>query len=199
MRRASVPALSLPIAEHKLEDPLIASHQRRAAVASLARFLPTKAEYSGAVRGMTTVIKKLALWVGGVVTLLWIFWVVDLPQSVRLKAAIVRILPLDPESIDSTIRNLCVGSHSGSAVTDCYLTFRNEKAVRAIADDQARKRKCQKIVQRIESGEEKGWGRREPRSREEIVELLKQLVEDEPDPKLVREYDNSLHYPFCWR
>jgi hypothetical protein len=58
---------------------------------------------------MTTVIKKLALWVGGVITLLLIFSVVDLPQTVRLKAAIVRIFPLDPESIDSTIQNLCAG------------------------------------------------------------------------------------------
>jgi hypothetical protein len=148
---------------------------------------------------MTTVIKKLALWVGGIVTLLLTFWVVDLPQTVRLKAAIVSILPLDPESIDSTIRNLCVGSHSGSAVTDCYLTFRSEKAVKAIADDQARKRKCQQIAQRIESGEEKGWLRQEPRSREEIVELRKRVVEDEPDLKFVREYDNSLHYLYCWR
>jgi hypothetical protein len=148
---------------------------------------------------MTAVIKKLALWVGGVVTLLLIFCVVDLPQTVRLKAAIVRILPLDPESMDATIRNLCVGSHSGSAVTDCYLTLRSEKAVKAIADAQARKRKCQQIAQRIESGEEKGWLRQEPRSREEIVEFQKRFVEDEPDPKLVREYDNSLHYLYCWR
>jgi hypothetical protein len=106
---------------------------------------------------MTTVIKKLAPWVGGVVALLLIFWVVDLPQTVRLKATIVRILPLDPESMDSTIRNLCASSHCGSAVTDCYLTFRSEKAVKAIADDQARTRKCQQIAQRIESGEEKAW------------------------------------------
>jgi hypothetical protein len=146
---------------------------------------------------MTTVIRKLALWVGGVVTLLLIFWVVDLPQTVRLKAAIVRILPLDPESMDSTIRNLCVGSHSGSAVTDCYLAFRSEKAVKVISEDQARKRKCQRIAQRIESGEEKGWLRQEPRSREETEELLKRFVEDEPDSKLVREYDNSLYYFFC--
>jgi hypothetical protein len=148
---------------------------------------------------MTTVIKKLAVWVGGVVTLLLIFWVVDLPQTVRLKAAIVRILPLDPESMDSTILNLCADSHSGSAVTDCYLTFRNEKAVKAIADNQARKRECEQIAQRIESVEERGWLRQEPRSREEIVELLKRFVEDEPGPKLVREYDNSLHYLYCWR
>jgi hypothetical protein len=148
---------------------------------------------------MTTVIKKLALWVGGVVTLLLIFWVVDLPQTVRLKAAIVRVLPLDPESMDSTIRNLCVRSHSGSAVTDCYPTFRSEKAVKAIADDQARQRKCQQIAQRIKSREQKGWPRQEPRSREEIVEFLKQFVEDETDPKLIREYDNSLHYLVCWR
>ena len=201
MRRASVPALGLPIARPQARGsgPLVAPHQRRAAVASLACFLPTKAGYSGAIGGMTAVIKKLALWVGAVVTLLLIFWVVDLPQTVRLKAAIVRILPLDPESMDSAIRNLCAGSHSGSAVTDCYLTFRSEKAVKAIADDQARKRKCQQIAQRIESGEEKGWLRQEPRSREETVELLTRLVEDVPDPKLVREYDNSLHYLYCWR
>jgi hypothetical protein len=47
-----------------------------------------------------TVIKKLFLWVGGAVTPLLIFWVADLPQTVRLKAAIVRMLPLDPESMD---------------------------------------------------------------------------------------------------
>jgi hypothetical protein len=71
--------------------------------------------------------------------------------------------------------------------------------VKAIADDQARKRKCQQIADRIESGEEKGGLRQEPRSREEIVELLKPFVEDEPGPKLVRKYDNSLHYLYCWR
>ncbi len=37
------------------------------------------------------------LWFGGVVALLSIFWVIDLPQTVRLKAAIVRMLPLDPD------------------------------------------------------------------------------------------------------
>jgi hypothetical protein len=200
-RRGSAPALGLPIARAQARGsgPLVAPYQRRASAASSACFLPTKAGYSGAIRGMTTVIKKLALWVGGVITLLLIFSVADLPQTVRLKAAIVRILPLDPESIDSTIRSLCAGLHSGSAVTDCYLTFRSEKAVKAIADEQARKRKCQQIAHRIESGEEKGWLRQEPRSREEIVELLKPFMEDERDPKSVREYDNSLLYLYCWR
>jgi predicted component of type VI protein secretion system len=149
-----------------------------------------------------TMIKKLFLWVGGVVTLLLIFWVVDLPQTVRLKAAIVRMLPLDPESTDSTIRNLCAGSHSGSAETDCYLAFRSEEAVNAIADDQARKRKCQQIAQRIESGEEKSWQRQEPRSREEIMELLKPLVEEgEPDRKLVRGAPEPRFAALflCWR
>jgi hypothetical protein len=173
--------------------------QRRAAVAILACFLPAKVGYSGAIQGMTTVIENLAFWVSGAVTLLLIFWVVDLPQTVFLKTAIVRILPLDPESIDSTIQKLCVRSHSGSAVTNCYLTFRSEKAVKAIADNQARKRKCQQIAQHVESGDEKGWLRQEPRSREEIVEFLKRFVEDETDPKLVREYENSLDYLYCWR
>ncbi len=111
-----------------------------------------------------TLIKKLALWFGGVVTFLSVFWVVDLPQTVRLKASIVRMLPLDPESMDSTVRNLCAGSHSGSATTDCYLTFRSEEAVKAIAEEQARKRKCQQLSQRIESGEEKDWIREEQMS-----------------------------------
>jgi hypothetical protein len=158
--------------------------------------------FAGVIYGVTTVIKKLFLWVGGVVTLLLIFCVVDLPQTVRLKAAIVRMLPLDPESMDSAIRNLCAGSHSGFAVTDCYLAFRSEEAVNAIADDQARKRKCQQIAQRIESGEEKSWQRQEPRSREEIMELLKPLMEEgEPDPKLVRGASGPRFAALflCWR
>jgi hypothetical protein len=143
-----------------------------------------------------TLIKKLALcflafWFGGVVTALSIFWVVDLPQTVRLKAAIVRILPLDPESRDSTIRNLCAGSHSGSAMTDCYLAFSSEEAANAISDDLALNVKCQQLAQRMESGEEKDWRRAEPMSRER----LRELVAGEPDPNLERKlFDDAPRY-----
>jgi hypothetical protein len=80
MRRGPVSALGLPIARAQAPGagPLVAPHQRRAWVASSACFLPTKVGYSGAIRGMTTVIKKLALWVSGVITPLLIFSVIDL-------------------------------------------------------------------------------------------------------------------------
>jgi hypothetical protein len=143
-----------------------------------------------ALKGVMTVTKKFTLWFGGVVTFLSIFWVVDLPQTVRLKAAIVRMLPFDPESMDSTIRNLCAGSHSGDAGFQCYLTFRSEEAAKAIADDQARKRKCQQLAQRMESGEEKDWIHAQPRSIEDLEESLKQmggLEGDHLDAKLARD------------
>src|SRR5260370_38376180 len=83
--------------------------------------------------------------------------------------------------MDSTIRSLCAGLHSGSARIDCYLTFRSEEAAKAIADDQARKRKCQQIAQRIESGEEKDWQRVDPMSmKDPLAKLARELGGESP-------------------
>jgi hypothetical protein len=38
-------------------------------------------------------LKRLALWFGGAVAFLGALWVVDVPQTVRLKAAIVNATP----------------------------------------------------------------------------------------------------------
>jgi hypothetical protein len=150
------------------------------------------------------VIRKAALWLGGAVAVLAIFWVVDLPQTVRLKAAIVRMLPLDPGFMDSTIRNLCAGAHSGSAITDCYMAFYGEEAAKAVADRQEQKMICQQLVKRLEAGLEKDWYRREPMTKEEIRETATKWArlggkgDEAPDPDLERSLteNNVLRYEY---
>jgi hypothetical protein len=111
------------------------------------------------------------------------------------------MLPLDPEFMNSTIHNLCAGSHSGSAITDCFLAFRSEEAAKAVADEQSRKMKCEQLAQRIESGKDKDWLRREPRTKEQIREMVREWQSlgggsRDPDPDLERQLanDNSLRY-----
>lgn len=59
------------------------------------------------------------------------FWFLDFPQTVRLKAAIVRSLPLAPKTTNSTIRSLCQGARPNDSA-DCYLSFRSEEAEAAV-------------------------------------------------------------------
>ncbi|WP_338305156.1 hypothetical protein, partial [Bradyrhizobium ottawaense] len=62
------------------------------------------------------------------------FWFVDLPQTVRLKAAIVRILPLPPATKIATIEELCKGARPNDSAS-CYLAFRSEEAEAMAACD----------------------------------------------------------------
>lgn len=54
-----------------------------------------------------------------VITTLFVFWFVDLTPTVRLKASIVRILPIDTTSKYNWIWSLCVGAY-GDGYEACY-------------------------------------------------------------------------------
>jgi hypothetical protein len=55
------------------------------------------------------------------------FWFVDLPETVRFKAAIVRSLPLSPQTMNSTIEALCKGAMPSTA-GGCYAGFYSPEA-----------------------------------------------------------------------
>ena len=71
-----------------------------------------------------------------------VFWFVDLPATVRLKAAIVRSLPLSPQTTISTIKSLCTAANpEARASSNCYSSLRSEKAEKEI--------ECQNFTRQI--------------------------------------------------
>lgn len=60
------------------------------------------------------------------------FWFVDLPQTIRLKATIIRMLPLAPTTKIATIDELCKGARPADAAF-CYLAFRSEDAEASVS------------------------------------------------------------------
>jgi hypothetical protein len=62
------------------------------------------------------------------------FALIDLPQTVGLKALFVRLLPLEPESTNATIRKLCDNAYAGSSTgtTTCYLANHSEAAAQHV-------------------------------------------------------------------
>ena len=55
-------------------------------------------------------MRKFIFWLLVAVGALGLFWMVDFPQTVRLKVSIVNLLPLNPEYSNSVIANLCDGA-----------------------------------------------------------------------------------------
>ena len=82
------------------------------------------------------------------------FWVIDIPQTVRLKVALLKVLPLSPEYLNSSIHSLCAGAHEGPAVSTCYGSFYSRDAAEAID----RKQTCAAFAKRLEAGD-KDWFR----------------------------------------
>lgn len=55
-------------------------------------------------------------------------WVIDMPQTVRAKVAILKALPMAPAALNRRIQEVCAGSHHGQAVSTCYLNFYSREA-----------------------------------------------------------------------
>ena len=72
------------------------------------------------VTAMTKQVKILALVLGG----LALFTLVDIPQTVRIKALIINMLPLDAQTKRDAVVNLCRAAYAGTpgsmGVIDCY-------------------------------------------------------------------------------
>lgn len=67
----------------------------------------------------------------GLLIALSAFWFLDFPQTVRLKAAIVRSLPLAPKTTISLIESLCEGARPNDFAS-CYLSFHSQEAEAAV-------------------------------------------------------------------
>src|SRR6201999_447348 len=80
-------------------------------------------------------------------------WFVDLPQTVRLKATVIKLLPLGPEYVNDTINSLCVASYRGNDNFSCYFTLHSKEAEEEIS----KKNKCQAFIKRLASGDDKDW------------------------------------------
>jgi hypothetical protein len=109
---------------------------------------------------------------------LGLFALVDLPQTVRIKALFVNLLPLDAETKVAAIQNLCSGAYAGSsfpAVSTCRSVnvsssaqdemTRREKEIRdlkqQVADTKARQAKCEMQKQRMTKGDlQREWDTR---------------------------------------
>lgn len=80
-----------------------------------------------------------------------VFWIVDLPSTVRIKVAIVKLLPIEPESTNSIIHSLCAGAHASSI--NCYMSFYSKEAYEATQV----KRKCEAFRAALAKGELSDW------------------------------------------
>jgi hypothetical protein len=81
------------------------------------------------------------------------FWLIDFPQTVRVKAAILKLLPLNAKYLNDSIKALCAGAHSGKDASTCYVAFYSREA----ADEASRRKKCQEFSASLAANQEEDW------------------------------------------
>jgi hypothetical protein len=100
----------------------------------------------------------LILGVGAALTL---FWIIDTPATVRVKVAILKMLPMERETLNRHIQALCAGAHAGLASASCYTNFNVEEPIEEL---QARV-KCREFSRKVQH--DKSWQRQEPNASSE--------------------------------
>jgi hypothetical protein len=78
---------------------------------------------------------------------------VDVPQTIRIKALVINILPLDPQTKVDAVMNLCEAAFAGgpiSTATNCFLAHRSNTAAeeaarrrKEVTNDASRRKKCE--------------------------------------------------------
>jgi hypothetical protein len=118
---------------------------------------------------VTNIPKRHLGFVALGVVALGLFALVDLPQTVRIKALFVNLLPLDAKTKVAAIENLCSGAYAASsypAVSTCRSVnvssaaeeemTRRRKEIRdreqEVADAKARSDQCEMYKQRMTKG-----------------------------------------------
>lgn len=96
--------------------------------------------------------------------LLAILWIIDLPQTVRAKVAILKALPISPHMLNSKIEELCAGAHSGNSVRACYASFYSREAAKEVAAENRRKQLCAETLKMVEA--DKNWIKHENSNKE---------------------------------
>lgn len=83
----------------------------------------------------------------------------DIPQTVRIKALVIKLLPLNPATTNNAIRSLCDGAYasSPSGPSHCY----NANYDQGAADLVARQQRCDDFKRRAEIDGYKDWHRRD--------------------------------------
>ena len=76
---------------------------------------------------------------------LFLLAMADIPQTVRLKAVVIKLLPLNPATTNNVIKSLCDGAYAGSTSgpSDCYYANYNRDA----ADLVARQERCDDLAE----------------------------------------------------
>ncbi len=84
------------------------------------------------------------------------FWMIDIPQTVRAKVAVLNMMPLSPRTLNSQIKGLCAGAHSGMKELTCYSTFHNHEAAAAVLAEDLRKMRCEETTKKVKA-DSKNW------------------------------------------
>lgn len=102
-----------------------------------------------------------------VISALLAFWFYDSPATVRLKMAVLKLLPLQPDNLNDSIVLLCAGAYSGSAIDQCFGNFHSASAARIIEE----RSQCADITRFVATN--KNW---------------KRSTSEDGDPKLKTSY-----------
>jgi hypothetical protein len=83
------------------------------------------------------------------------FWYIDIQQTLRLKAGIVKLFSPSIEFEDVQLTSLCSGVHSGNplAASICFDQLRSTRSKIAYR----RSLQCENVRQRLKSGLDKDW------------------------------------------
>jgi hypothetical protein len=108
------------------------------------------------------VSKKRLMLLGALVLGLALFVLLDVPQTVRMKALVINMLPLDAQTKVDTVENLCLAAFAGSSSSGSLDCFRVNYSATAsaevtrrrteIAEHTLRREKCAEFKQRMTKG-----------------------------------------------
>lgn len=129
--------------------------------------------------------KSLFVAIGAVAAV--IFWFVDLPATVRIKTSILKLLPMDAETLDSSIYAVCAGTYVGMSARSCYDSFHSKEAAKVV---EARER-CRAFARKVEADKE--WLRIEPNRDDKEQRVSYMYVGD--DKAFHTKYGLALFFP----